>query len=79
MASSISGKVKFFSSVKGYGFIVPDGGGPDVFVHIRDLRNSGLDELTKDQPVTFETAPGRGEKGPKAVNVAPVKQASAAA
>lgn len=65
-----TGKVKWFSASKGYGFIIPDSGGPDVFTHIRDLRASGLDKdkIKEDLRVTFDAIPGRDSK-PKAVNV----------
>lgn len=64
-----SGAVRFFNKDKGYGFIVPDSGGADVFVHIKDLRQSGLSEIKEGERVTFETAPGKDSR-PKAVKVA---------
>lgn len=67
-----SGAVRFFNSAKGWGFVTSDSG-PDVFVHIRDIRKSGLDELREGQRVTFETAPGRDGKAMKAVNIAMVR------
>lgn len=54
-----SGTVKWFNSEKGYGFIAPDGGGKDVFVHIRAVERSGLDGLRDDQKVNFELETGR--------------------
>lgn len=68
MASRVTGKTKFFSSDKGYGFIVPDDGGADIFVHLKDLKATGIRTLSPDQKVSFEIAPGRDEKT-KAVNV----------
>lgn len=68
-----TGTVKFFSGDKGFGFIVPDGGGVDVFCHIRELRRSGLDCLTEGQKVSYEPEPGKDGKGPKAGKVALVK------
>lgn len=69
-----SGCVKFFAAEKGYGFITSDGGGPDVFLHIDELKKDlGVDRINPGQRVSFETAPGRNGKGPKAVKVALVK------
>lgn len=53
------GVVKFFNTTKGFGFIAPDGGGKDVFVHITALQRSGIAELAEGQKVSFEVAPGR--------------------
>lgn len=54
-----NGVVKFFNTSKGFGFIAPDGGGKDVFVHITALQRSGLQQLEEGQKVTFEVSPGR--------------------
>jgi CspA family cold shock protein len=54
-----TGVVKFFNTSKGFGFIAPDGGGKDVFVHITALQRSGIQSLAEGQKVSFETAPGR--------------------
>jgi len=54
-----TGTVKWFNADKGYGFIAPDGGGKDVFVHVRALQNSGLESLDENQKVTFDVEPGR--------------------
>ncbi len=64
-----SGTVKFFNTEKGFGFIKPDGGGPDIFVHISAVQNSGLPGLSENQKVMFDTEPDRRGKGPKAVNL----------
>ena len=48
------GKVKWFNSQKGYGFIEPEGGTQDVFVHITAVQNSGLDGLSEDQAISFD-------------------------
>ena len=49
-----NGKVKWFNPVKGYGFIEPETGGKDVFVHVTAVRAAGLETLKDDQAVTFE-------------------------
>lgn len=49
-----TGKVKWFNSTKGFGFIVPDEGDKDVFVHISAVERSGLTGLSDDQPVEYE-------------------------
>jgi CspA family cold shock protein len=64
-----SGTVKFFNHTKGFGFITPDGGGNDVFVHISAVQASGLPGLQDGQKVNFETEPDKRGKGPKAVNL----------
>lgn len=64
-----TGTVKFFNTDKGFGFITPDGGAKDVFVHISALQASGLTTLSEGQKVSFDTEPDRMGKGPKAVNL----------
>ncbi len=64
-----NGTVKFFNQSKGFGFITPDEGGADVFVHITAVQSSGLPGLEDGQKVTFETEPDKRGKGPKAVNL----------
>ena len=64
-----SGTVKFFKADKGFGFITPDAGNSDVFVHISAVERSGLPGLDSGQRVSFETEPDRRGKGPKAVNL----------
>ena len=64
-----TGTVKFFNSTKGFGFISPDEGGGDVFVHISAVEQSGLPGLVDGQRVSFETQPDPRGKGPKAVNI----------
>ena len=66
---SQSGTVKFFNADKGYGFIKPDDGGADIFVHITAVQASGLTGLSENQKVSYETEPDRRGKGPKAVNL----------
>ena len=63
------GTVKFFNQDKGFGFITPDGGAKDVFVHISALQAAGLQSLKEGQKVSFDTEPDRMGKGPKAVNI----------
>ena len=54
-----TGTVKWFNTTKGYGFIAPDDGGKDVFVHISAVERSGLSGLNDDQKVSFELIEGR--------------------
>ena len=61
--------VKFFNNEKGFGFIKPDNGGADIFIHISAVQASGLSGLTENQKVSFDTEPDRRGKGPKAVNL----------
>lgn len=62
-----TGTVKFFNTTKGYGFIEPEDGGKDVFVHISAVERSGLGYLAEGQKVSFEVQPDA--RGPKAVNL----------
>lgn len=54
-----NGTVKWFNTTKGYGFIAPDNGGKDVFVHISAVERSGLTGLADDQKVSYELQSGR--------------------
>jgi len=64
-----TGTVKWFNESKGYGFIVPDDGGEDIFVHHSNIVGEGFRTLEEGQKVEFET--GQGRKGPEATNVKP--------
>ena len=64
-----TGTVKFFNQTKGFGFITPDQGGKDVFVHITAVERSGIGSLDEGMRVSFETEPDKRGKGPKAVNL----------
>ena len=64
-----TGTVKWFNASKGFGFITPDGGGSDLFVHHSEIRTPGYATLEENQKVTFEI--GEGKKGPCANNVMP--------
>jgi CspA family cold shock protein len=57
-----TGTVKFFNESKGYGFIAPDGGGNDAFVHISAVENSGMRTLRENQRVSYELQPDRRGK-----------------
>lgn len=64
-----TGTVKWFNSTKGFGFIQPDNGGADVFVHISAVERAGLPPLEEGQKILFQTLPDPKGKGPKAVNL----------
>ena len=63
------GTVKFFNAERGYGFITPDNGGRDIFVHVSALTQAGLQSLNEGQRVSYEIEPDKKGKGPKAVNL----------
>ena len=64
-----TGTVKWFSATKGYGFITPDAGGKDLFVHHSAIQVEGYKTLDDGQAVSYEV--GEGQKGPCANNVTP--------
>ena len=64
-----TGKVKWFNNSKGYGFIAPEDGGNDVFVHFSAIQIDGYKKLEEGQSVNFETE--EGPKGLQAINVTP--------
>ena len=63
------GTVKFFNADKGYGFIKPDSGGPDIFVHVTALQSAGMAGLKEGQKISFDIEPDKKGKGPKAINL----------
>jgi len=64
---SSTGTVKFFNTTKGFGFISPDGGGKDIFVHATALERAGLRTLSEGQRVTYDSE--ADARGAKAVNL----------
>ncbi len=62
-----TGTVKFFNTTRGFGFISPEDGSKDVFVHISAVEQSGMTSLNEGQKVTFDIEPDA--RGPKAVNL----------
>ena len=64
-----TGTVKWFNEQKGFGFVCPDNGGEDLFVHHSEIKGSGYATLNEGQKVDF--VGGQGKKGPCATNVVP--------
>ncbi len=62
-----TGTVKWFNEDKGFGFIAPDDGGKDLFVHFSQIQGGGFKTLTENQRVQFEAT--QGQKGPQASNI----------
>ncbi|MCU0070293.1 cold-shock protein [Pseudomonas koreensis] len=62
-----TGTAKWFSAEKGFGFITPDGGGPDVFAHCKEIQGSGYKSLSEGQRVSYDEKNGKG--GREAVNI----------
>jgi len=63
------GTVKFFNSSKGFGFVTPEGGAKDVFLHVSALERAGLTSVNEGDRISFDVEPDTRGKGPKAVNV----------
>jgi CspA family cold shock protein len=63
----IQGTVKWFNESKGYGFITPDDGGQDLFVHFSEIQGEGYKTLREGDKVSFDQ--GQGQKGPQATRV----------
>ena len=68
--AKIKGKVKWFNDSKGFGFITPENGDKDVFIHFSAIQSNGFKSLLEGQNVEFEIQ--EGPKGPSAINVIPV-------
>jgi CspA family cold shock protein len=65
----LKGTVKFFNTAKGYGFIKPENGAKDVFVHITTVQRAGLQQLNEDMKLSFEIEPDANGRGPQAVEL----------
>ncbi|HUJ37485.1 MAG TPA: cold shock domain-containing protein [Hyphomicrobium sp.] len=65
----ITGTVKFFNTAKGYGFVQPDDGSKDVFVHVTALQRSGIQELNEGDKITFVLEDDRRGRGKQAAEV----------
>ena len=64
-----NGSVKFFNQAKGFGFISPEDGSKDVFVHVTAVQRSGIPELSDNMKLSFEVQPDKRGRGPQAVNL----------
>jgi cold shock protein len=69
----MKGSCKFWNANKGYGFLLPNDGGPDCFVHISSLQASGLQELTSGQEVFFDVVTNKRDGRPMAENIAIIR------
>lgn len=70
MSDRQTGTVKWFNDAKGFGFITPDNGGPDLFAHFSEIKADGFKSLSEGQKVNFVA--GQGQKGPQATNIQPL-------
>ncbi|MCK5424214.1 MAG: cold-shock protein [Emcibacter sp.] len=64
-----TGTVKWFNTNKGYGFIAPDNGGKDVFVHITELEKSGIRQLDDGQKISYEISENRGKEAASSIQL----------
>ena len=64
-----TGTVKWFNATKGYGFIQPDNGSKDVFVHISAVERAGLNSLNEGAKVTFDVVPNKGKESAENLKV----------
>ena len=64
-----SGKVKWFNETKGFGFIIPDAGGEELFAHYSAIQTPGFKVLKENQRVSYDAV--QGQKGPQAANILP--------
>jgi cold shock protein len=64
-----TGTVKWFNATKGYGFIQPDTGGKDVFVHISAVEKAGLNDLREGEKVTYDVLPNKGKESAENLKV----------
>lgn len=67
---SIQGTVKFFNHARGFGFIAPEDGSKDIFVHASALENSGVSSIDEGDKVTFDVADDPRGRGKNAINIA---------
>ncbi len=65
----LKGTVKFFNTAKGYGFIKPENGSKDVFVHVTAVQRSGLPQLDEGMELGFEVEPDASGRGPQAIEL----------
>ena len=64
-----TGTVKFFNQAKGYGFVSPEDGGKDVFVHVTAVQAAGIPELADGQRISFEVQADKRGRGPQAIEL----------
>ena len=72
-----NGTVKFFNQAKGYGFVTPEEGGKDIFVHITAVQKSGIPELNEGTKISFDVQDDAQGRGPQAIELQSSERASA--